>query len=149
MTDPTTTDLKTLASDIQRLMKKADNNEIRAFDLRIEAGRMLIEAQKRVQNGEASDTTWTKWVKANVHRSLRDVQRCIKLANAPDPKAAATTRRRRAAPPWPKAAQTRKPRAWRQTLVATKPWSGCGACWTRMNCGVGFWMKRIRGVNRR
>ncbi len=39
MRDPTITDLKTLASDIQRLMKKADNNENKAFDFQTSGNR--------------------------------------------------------------------------------------------------------------
>ena len=87
-TTTTTTDLKTLASDMWRRLKTADTSEKKAVDLRIEAGRMLIEAWQRVKKGEAGKTTWKNWVEENVERSLRDVQRLIKLAKAPDPYAA-------------------------------------------------------------
>jgi hypothetical protein len=47
---------------------------------------LLIEAKRRVLSGEAGDTTWGAWFYLNIKdRTLRDGQRCMKLAGAPDP----------------------------------------------------------------
>ena len=81
MTDPITTDLSMLLDDIRRLFNQED-------EFRIEAGKKLIEAKKLVENGEAGEMKWQDWVEAKIDRSYRDVQRCIKIASDPDPKAA-------------------------------------------------------------
>lgn len=49
-------------------------------DMRLNAGRLLIEAQSQVEPGG-----WKKWVKANVKRSLSDCYQCMKVAGAADP----------------------------------------------------------------
>jgi len=45
----------------------------------------LLEAQRRVQAGEAGSITWTGWLKANIRRSVRDVQKCMAIARSKDP----------------------------------------------------------------
>src|ERR1051326_1529865 len=56
-----------------------------ADDHRIAAGQLLIEAQKRVEAGEAGDTTWSDWVKQHIDRSPGDVRKVMALARAGDP----------------------------------------------------------------
>ena len=62
-------------------------------DHRVRVGLLLIEARARV---EASGQQWTGWVVANIARSVRDVQRCMALARADDPVAAAAAERGKA-----------------------------------------------------
>src|SRR5205085_9324533 len=47
---------------------------------RISVGLLLIEARDSVQRGK-----WYDWVKANIKRSIRDCQKAIAVAHAPDP----------------------------------------------------------------
>jgi hypothetical protein len=73
--------LSLLAREIEVCMRKSD-------DYRITAGMKLLEVQQRVQAGEAGVITWSAWIKANLNRSTRDVQKCIALARSANPQAA-------------------------------------------------------------
>jgi hypothetical protein len=73
--------LSTLAGEITACLTKSEN-------YRITAGKKLLEAQDRVQRGEAGSVTWTAWVKTNIRRSMRDVQKCMALARSDNPQAA-------------------------------------------------------------
>jgi hypothetical protein len=57
---------------------------------RVQVGLWLIEARTRV---EKSGQLWTHWVKHNIDRCMRDVQRCMALAKSDDPEAAAAAER--------------------------------------------------------
>ena len=70
--------LATLAREITTCLETSDH-------CRITAGRKLLEAQQRVQSGEAGSITWTAWVKANIKRSMRDVQKVMALARSDRP----------------------------------------------------------------
>jgi len=47
---------------------------------RISVGLLLIAARDSVQRGK-----WYDWLKANIKRSIRDCQKAIAVAHAPDP----------------------------------------------------------------
>jgi Protein of unknown function (DUF3102) len=76
--------LDQLAVKIVARWLEADKFESHAYDARLAVGRMLVDAKAMVKHGE-----WEAWFKANVPaRSLRDAQKCMKMAGAPDPEAA-------------------------------------------------------------
>jgi hypothetical protein len=79
--------LPTVAGQINAYMEKAEQSAEKARQQRVSAGQLLIEARRCVDDGEAGDTTWTEWVRNNIKRSLRDCQRVMKIAGAPDPDA--------------------------------------------------------------
>jgi len=70
-----------LAREINVRLQRA----AQADDHRIAAGRLLIDAQKRVEAGEAGDITWSDWVKQYIERSPGDVRKVMSLARADDP----------------------------------------------------------------
>ena len=80
--------LPVVAGKINAYMEKAEQSAEKARQQRVSAGQLLIEARRRVDAGEAGDTTWTEWVRNNISRSLRDCQRVMKIAGAVDPDAA-------------------------------------------------------------
>jgi hypothetical protein len=62
-------------------------------NLRLEIGRLLIKAKEQVPHGE-----WAGWYAENFPgRSLRDGQRCMKMAGADDPEAALAAEQKAAA----------------------------------------------------
>lgn len=79
----TSESLADLIEQINEAFREVDSSRVRA-------GLLLIEARTCV---EAAGQRWTKWVAANIERSMRDVQRCMKLARADDPAAAAEAER--------------------------------------------------------
>lgn len=76
---------------------KADTARDKARSLRVEIGLDLIDLQRRVADGEARkagepEEFWV-WIKLRVNRSLQDMRKCIALAKADDPEAAAAQER--------------------------------------------------------
>jgi Protein of unknown function (DUF3102) len=62
-------------------------------NLRLEIGRLLIQAKEQVPHGE-----WANWYAENFPgRSMRDGQRCMKMAGADDPEAALAAEQKAAA----------------------------------------------------
>jgi hypothetical protein len=55
---------------------------------RVRAGFELIAVRKRIPHGQ-----WETWCADNIHRSMRDIQRLMKMAGADDPEAAAEEER--------------------------------------------------------
>ncbi len=75
--------LRNVADEINAAWRAVDQLEARCQDARVAVGRKLIEAKALVAHQREP---WTSWFAANVHgRSLRDAQRCMKLARAEDP----------------------------------------------------------------
>src|ERR1700740_2625511 len=73
--DGSTPPLETIAAEINvRLAKEAKGD-----DHRIAAGKLLVEAQQRVEAGEAGDITWSDWVKQHIDRSPGDVRKVMAL----------------------------------------------------------------------
>jgi hypothetical protein len=58
----------------------ASRKAVATKDLRIEAGRLLIEAKKKVAPGG-----WQHWLNKNIRRRFGDCCRCMKMAGADDP----------------------------------------------------------------
>lgn len=55
---------------------------------RIEAGRLLLQAQELVGAGEAGDNiTWAEWCAAYISRSPGDIRKVMRIARSPDPMA--------------------------------------------------------------
>jgi hypothetical protein len=66
--------LGALAEKIVRYVTEAD-------DQTIKAAKLILEARKRVEAGEAGDTTWYEWARNNIKLSesrLRELQRIAK-----------------------------------------------------------------------
>ena len=78
----------------------ADNRMLlqlhRAHHARHEAGRMLLQLRKRIEAGEAGETTWWHWYSANFTRSRRDAEKCMAMASSENPEAALERERQRA-----------------------------------------------------
>ncbi len=88
--------LGTLTATIVACINKSD-------DYIITAGRHLLEAQERVNAGEAGNITWTVWYRQEIQTktkqsvSLRRAQEVMKIAGADDPERAAQAHRVRKA----------------------------------------------------
>jgi Protein of unknown function (DUF3102) len=80
---PADADLEARASSINRLIDLGDKAEANASRHRIRAGQELLEARALLAHGE-----WLPWCKANINRGVRDVQKLLKIASAPNPAAA-------------------------------------------------------------
>jgi hypothetical protein len=78
-----------LIHDINKAFANITKKHFDIIKLRIEAGKLLIEARKHVAEG-----MWEAWCKANItQRTQRDIRKVMKLAGADDPVAAAVTER--------------------------------------------------------
>jgi hypothetical protein len=79
--------LDELAETINTCLRKSE-------DYRVRAGIHLAEVRARIAAGELGDEwTWRAWCATNIKRSMRDINRCLALANAPDPEAAVAKER--------------------------------------------------------
>ena len=85
------------AHNISIKFAKVDNAHSKARSLRVEIGFELIDLKRRVDAGEAAkvgepEEFWA-WIKMRVNRSVQDMRKCIALAKAKDPEAAAAQER--------------------------------------------------------
>ena len=76
-----TISLDALATQINRHFELLEHTGLDCDDHRISVGQLLIAARGRIESGK-----WHAWLKANINRSIRDCQRAIALAQAPDPR---------------------------------------------------------------
>ena len=79
------------AASINKHIEKALSADMSANRHRLRAGQELIEARKRVPHGE-----WIAWCEKNINRGMRDIQKLMQMAGAPDPEAALDQERARA-----------------------------------------------------
>jgi hypothetical protein len=73
--------LKKLAAQINGHFERLEHAGPEYDGQRISVGLLLIVARDSVQSGK-----WHDWLKANIKRSIRDCQKAIALAHAPDPR---------------------------------------------------------------
>jgi Protein of unknown function (DUF3102) len=71
--------LDILAAQISRHFEHLEHAGPDYDDHRISVGKLLIAARGRIESGK-----WHNWLRANINRSIRDCQRAIALAQAPD-----------------------------------------------------------------
>ncbi len=71
--------LETLAEKIAQCATQAD-------DQTIEGARLISEARKRVEAGEAGDTTWYSWAPKNIKLSMSRLRELQRIAEAQDPR---------------------------------------------------------------
>ena len=90
---PAADPLDVVAGQINARLKIIDKLE----EHRIAVAVQLQEAKQRVANGEAGEgVTWVAWVEANIHRTMRDVNKLLAIAASPDPAAAIQVERAKA-----------------------------------------------------
>jgi hypothetical protein len=77
---PADADLEMRAESINRHLDLGDRAEASASHHRIRAGQELLEARALLAHGE-----WLPWCKANIKRGVRDVQKLLRIASAPNP----------------------------------------------------------------
>ena len=70
--------LETLAEKIAQYATEADEKTI-------EAAKLVGEARKRVEAGEAGDTNWYSWATKNIKLSLSRLRELQRIAEAEDP----------------------------------------------------------------
>jgi hypothetical protein len=80
--------LKSMAKAINACFESASKADVMAFDARISAGKMLIDAKLKVETAKAEHGSFKLWCEANIKRSKGDIYKVMKLAQAPDPTAA-------------------------------------------------------------
>ena len=71
--------LETLAEKIARYATEADEKTI-------EAAKLVGEARKRVEAGEAGDTSWYSWGPKNIKLLLSRLRELQRIAAAQDPR---------------------------------------------------------------
>lgn len=71
--------LEVLAEKITRYATEADEKTL-------EAAKLVVEARKRVEAGEAGDITWTSWAPKNIKLSLSRLRELQLIAEAEDPR---------------------------------------------------------------
>ncbi len=70
--------LETLAEKIARYATEADENTIKA-------AKLIGEARKRVEAGEAGDTNWYSWAPKNIKLSMSRLRELQRIAEAENP----------------------------------------------------------------
>ena len=75
------TSLDILAAQINRRFEFLAHAGPHCDDHRILVGLLLIAARDSIENGK-----WHDWLKGNIKRSIRDCQKAMALANAPNPR---------------------------------------------------------------
>src|SRR5512138_1635176 len=75
------TSLDILAAQINRHFEFLAHVGPHYDDHRISVGLLLIAARDSIENGK-----WHDWLKGNIKRSIRDCQKAMALANAPNPR---------------------------------------------------------------
>ncbi len=73
-----TESLKILADKIVRCATEADERTL-------EAAKLICEARKRVEAGEAGDITWYSWAPKNIKLSMSRLRELQRIAEAEDP----------------------------------------------------------------
>jgi hypothetical protein len=85
------------AHNIAIMFAKADTARDKARSIRIDIGFELIDLKRRIDAGEARKAgepqEFWAWIKLRNDRSLRDMRKCMALARAEDPEAAAEKER--------------------------------------------------------
>ncbi len=71
---------------LETLAEKITQSATQADDQTIEAARLISEARKRVEAGEAGDTTWYEWAPKNIKLSLSRLRELQRIAEAQDPR---------------------------------------------------------------
>jgi len=72
--------LNKLVAQINGHLERFEHAGPELDEQRISVGLLLIAARDSVQRGK-----WYEWLKANIKRSIRDCQKAIAVAHAPDP----------------------------------------------------------------
>ena len=72
--------LNKLVAQINGHLERFEHAGPELDEQRISVGLLLIAARDSVQRGK-----WYDWLKANIKRSIRDCQKAIAVAHAPDP----------------------------------------------------------------
>ena len=91
---------------------EADRTVEKGTTLRIEVGTRLIALRERVEAGEAGDVEWWPWIRGYIcTRTKRDMQKCMALARADNPRQALEEERRK----------TRKSQRMRRARAADMP----------------------------
>lgn len=88
--------LDDLAAEIKKTLERAYVTEQKAGNLRLAAGKMLLEARRIIDAGRAASKaaqepckiTWQSWLSDNFEHHRGDVRKLLALAGSPDPEAA-------------------------------------------------------------
>jgi len=80
--------LRSMAKAINASFEAASKADTMAFDARISAGKMLLDAKAKVEAAPKEHGTFKLWYETNIKRSKADIYKVMKLASSPDPVAA-------------------------------------------------------------